>query len=86
MPSAEKLAMTLRELKAFCGEEGEWLLLFYVLTEFFSLFPRIECQGNGDGAVGDEAAEIFAERRIAEEVLAGLGGDHEEGMEEKNAE
>lgn len=41
-------------------------------------------QGKGDGAIGNKAAEIFAEGRIAKDILAGLGRDDKKTVKKKN--
>jgi hypothetical protein len=39
----------------------------------------VQYEGKGDGAIGDKAAEIFAEGRIVEDILARLWGDDKKG-------
>lgn len=45
----------------------------------------VQNEGKGDGAIGDEAAEIFAEGWVAEDILAGLGGDDKKAVKKQDA-
>ena len=42
-------------------------------------------QGKGNGTEGDNAAEIFAEGRIAEDILTRLGRDNKKTVEKQDA-
>lgn len=44
----------------------------------------VDDQGEGDGAVGYEAAEVFAQSGVVEQVLAGLGGNNKQSVKQKN--